>query len=64
MRVGATRKLQVRIESQLNPVADEVSATTAAVRPILTGTLNALRHDLVSALGGIERVPLRMLTRL
>jgi hypothetical protein len=31
--------MQLRLELQLNPVADEVSALTAVVRPILEGTL-------------------------
>jgi hypothetical protein len=31
--------VQIRSEEQLNPVADEVSAITAVVRPILTGVL-------------------------
>ena len=33
--------IQLRLEFQRNPVADEVSAITAVVRPILTGLLYA-----------------------
>jgi hypothetical protein len=33
--------VQIRSEEQLNPVADEVSAITAVVRPILTGVLTS-----------------------
>ncbi|MBI3789698.1 MAG: hypothetical protein HY275_02335 [Gemmatimonadetes bacterium] len=57
-------KLQLRIETQRNPVADEVSALTAVVRPILEGTLFALKGDLVAEVGGHENVTLAMLARL
>ena len=56
--------LQLRIESQRNPVADEVSALTAVVRPILEGTLFALNREIVEQVGGFDRVTLEMLTRL
>ena len=55
--------LQLRIESQKNPVADEVSAITAVVRPILEGTLFALNQDVVEEAGGYDKVSLRMLAR-
>ena len=57
-------KLQLRIEQQQNSVADEVSALTAVVRPILEGTLFALKGDLVSQVGGHPSVSLAMLARL
>lgn len=56
--------LQLRIERQRNPVADEVSALTAVVRPILEGTLYALKRDTVAQVGGHERVTLALLARL
>jgi hypothetical protein len=56
--------MRIRQESQLSPVADEVSAITAVVRPILQGTLYALRHEVVDHLGGYEKVPLFMLADL
>lgn len=44
--------MQLRLETQVNPVADEVGATTAVVRPILLGTLYALKQDVVKNQGG------------
>ena len=35
--------IQLRLEFQENPVADEVSAITAVVRPILEGLLYSLK---------------------
>lgn len=56
--------MEIRSERQLNPVADEVSAITAVVRPILTGILYALKHDVVAEVGGHSDVKLKMLPRL
>lgn len=56
--------MEIRRELQLNPVADEVSAITAAVRPILRGTLYSLRSEVVAPLGGYGSVPLYMLADL
>ena len=39
--------IQLRLEFQRNAVADEVSAVTAVVRPILQGLLYALKRDVV-----------------
>lgn len=58
------RLVQIRSEEQLNPVADEVSAITAVVRPILTGVLYSLKADVVAEAGGREGVKLKMLPRL
>jgi hypothetical protein len=52
------------MEFQQNPVADEVSAVTAVVRPILEGVLYALKADVVEEAGGYENVKLKMLPRL
>jgi hypothetical protein len=57
-------QLQLRLEWQRNPVADEVSALTAVVRPILQGVLFALKQDVVSEVGGYGNVKLKMLPRL
>lgn len=54
---------QLRFEFQRNRVADEVSALTAVVRPILMGTLYALKTDVVKELGGFEKLKLKMLPR-
>jgi hypothetical protein len=40
--------LRIHQERQLNPVADEVAALTAVVRPILKGVLYALKNDIVA----------------
>ncbi|UKJ66000.1 hypothetical protein H1Q78_14375 [Cellulosimicrobium cellulans] len=56
--------MNLRLESQANEVADEVSAVTAVVRPILTGVLFALKKDIVDEVGGYENVKVKMLTRL
>lgn len=56
--------LDLRVEAQQNAVADEVSALTAVVRPILEGTLYALKHDIVMQAGGHEEITLAMLARL
>ncbi|MCZ8203729.1 hypothetical protein [Gemmatimonas sp.] len=57
-------EISIRSESQINPVADEVSALIAVIRPILQGLLYALRHDVVAEAGGFETVKLKMLPRL
>lgn len=56
--------MQLRLQLQQNPVADEVSAITAVVRPILEGLLFALKADVVAEVGGYENVKLKMLPRL
>lgn len=56
--------MRIQREQQLNPVADEVLALTAVVRPILTGVLYALKQDIVAEAGGYENVKLKMLPRL
>lgn len=57
-------QLEIRVEAQQSNVADEVSALTAVVRPILEGTLYALKADVVSEVGGYANVKLKMLPRL
>ncbi len=57
-------QMKLRIERQLNPVADEVAAITAAVRPILLGTLYGLKKQVVEDAGGIPNIKLRTLPRL
>lgn len=57
-------QLELRVERQRNPVADEVSALTAVVRPILEGTLYALKADIVQQVGGHQAITLALLARL
>lgn len=56
--------MQLRLQFQQNGIADEVAAITAVVRPILEGTLYALKADVVAEVGGYEQVKLKMLPRL
>ena len=56
--------MQLRLQFQENTVADEVAAITAVVRPILEGTLYALKSDVVAEAGGYAQVKLKMLPRL
>ena len=56
--------MEIRVESQQNPVADEVAALFAVVRPILQGLLHALKTDVVAEAGGKDQVKLKMLPRL
>lgn len=56
--------LQLRIETQRNAVADDISALFAVVRPILEGLLHGLKGDVVAEVGGRDAVKLKMLDRL
>jgi hypothetical protein len=56
--------LNLRVETQLNAVGDEVSAIIAVIRPILHGLLQALKQDVVREAGGLQQVKLFMLPRL
>jgi hypothetical protein len=56
--------MQLRLEQQQNPVADEVAALYAVVRPIIEGLLHGLKANIVEQAGGREGVTLEMLTRL
>ncbi len=56
--------MQLRLERQLNSVADEVSALTAVIRPILEGTLNAVKQEIVAEVGKTEDVKLKILPRI
>lgn len=56
--------MEVRLQSQVNAIADEVSALIAVVRPILEGLLYGLKRDVVAEVGGYNSVKLKMLPRL
>lgn len=56
--------MKLRVQTQVNPIAEEVSATIAVVRPILEGLLYGLRKDVVAEVGGYPNVKLKMLPRL
>lgn len=56
--------MQIHQEKQIAPVADEVLALTACVRPILSGVLYSLKADVVHECGGYENVKLKLLPRL
>jgi len=57
-------QLELRIEKQRSPIADDVSALNAIIRPILTGLLNSLSLEIVNKAGGKEKIDLQMLGRL
>jgi hypothetical protein len=56
--------MDIRAQHQLNPVADEVSALVAVVRPILVGLVWGLKAEVAAEVDGAENVKLRMLPRL
>ncbi len=56
--------MELRLQTQVNPVADEVSALISVVRPILEGLLYGLKQDVVAEVGGYTEVKLKMLPRL
>jgi len=58
------KNMEVRLEQQQNPIADEVSALIAVIRPILEGLLFGLKADVVEEVGGYQNVKLKMLPRL
>jgi hypothetical protein len=55
--------MRIRLEEQVNPVADDVLALVAVVQPILVGVLFALKQEVVNAVGGYDEVSMKMLTR-
>ncbi|WP_227818341.1 hypothetical protein [Nitrogeniibacter aestuarii] len=57
-------EITVRSEVQNHAVADEVSALVAVIRPILLGLLYTLKEDVVSEVGNIDELKLKMLPRL
>jgi len=60
---GQQLQLPLRIERQLNRVADPVSAVLAVAGPVLLGTLQALRQDRTARLGGLDQVTVQDLAR-
>jgi hypothetical protein len=52
--------MRIRLEDQLNPVADDV----LVVQPILLGVLFSLKQDIVSEVGAYANISLKMLARL
>ena len=59
-----TVTVEIRKETQQSPVADEVSALIAIVRPIMQGLLGSLKSRVADEVGGYESVKLMMLGRL
>ncbi|WP_140419954.1 hypothetical protein [Achromobacter denitrificans] len=56
-------QIALQVETQTSPVADEVSALMAVVRPILQGLLFGLKSEVVAECGGLENIRLFMLPR-
>jgi hypothetical protein len=56
--------MKVRKEVQIDEVSDDVLALTTLVRPILMGTLYAIKADVVAEAGGYEDLKLKILPRM
>jgi len=56
--------MDLRLERQSSPVAEDVTALIAVIRPILEGLLFGLRQEIVSEVGTYDEVKLKMLPRL
>ncbi|MFJ3127995.1 hypothetical protein ACIPJO_34475 [Streptomyces sp. NPDC086993] len=56
--------MQIRVEKQNNPVADEVSALVAVTRPIIAGIYHSIGQDTLSAIGKREDIKLKLLGRI
>lgn len=55
--------MQLIKEKQVNPIGSEVLARISIIRPILTSLLIGIKQDVLTELGGIENVKLKMLPR-
>jgi hypothetical protein len=56
--------MDINIEAQRSPVADEVQALIAVVIPILQGVVHALKVEAVEDAGGLNKILLRQLSRI
>lgn len=56
--------MQIRVEKQNNPVADEVSALVAVTRPIIAGIYHSIGQDVLSAIGRREDIQLKLLGKI
>lgn len=56
--------LSIRSEIQKNPVASEVAALVAVVRPILEGLIYTVKADVIKEAGGLANLKLKMLPRI
>ncbi|MCF3960464.1 hypothetical protein [Streptomyces fuscigenes] len=56
--------MQIRVEKQNNPVADEVSALVAVTRPIIAGIYHSIGQDMLSAIGKREDIKLKLLGKI
>ncbi len=63
-RAARVAAMDIRAQVQRSPVADEVSALIAVVRPILIGLVWGLKAEVVAEVGGRENVKLSMISRL
>lgn len=55
--------MKLLIETQQNPVGSEVLARIAIVRPILMALLTGIKQEVLSEIGGMEKMKLFMLPR-
>lgn len=63
-RSGYTSIVDVIVDRPSNPVADDVGALVAVIRPALVGVLQSISTEVVSAFGQRDQLPLRLLGRL
>jgi hypothetical protein len=56
--------MELRKEVQKSPVADEVQALIAVVRPILLGTLMSTKQEAIEDAGGLNQIKLRQVPRI
>jgi hypothetical protein len=56
--------IEFKKEMQQSPVADDVSAIIAIVRPILSGLLGSLQDQVIKKVGGTSKIDLHLLARL
>jgi len=54
--------MRIRLEEQLNPVADDVLALVAVVQPILLGVLFSLKREFVVEIKGHQNLSLTSLS--
>jgi hypothetical protein len=56
--------MEIREDRQSHPVANEVGALVAVIRPVLVGALQSISDEVVNTFGERDQLPLRMLGRL
>lgn len=55
--------MEIRVERQQSPIADEVSALVAVTRPIVAGIYHSISKEVADGIGGRENMKLSLLGR-